>query len=341
MRPQLLVGGSENRVAFAMPKAVQEPTARENSVQHANALTAALSDIVVGQPATVRQLALGLFADGHVLLEGVPGVGKTLLARSLACLIGVKFARVQFTPDLMPADLIGTRIFNPDTREWETQPGPVFTEILLADEINRTPPKTQSALLEAMEERQVTLDGERHVLSDAFFVIATENPLEFEGTYPLPEAQTDRFLLKVAMDYPHDEAELALLMADGRPVDRLAELEPVFSRDALLNIRQDVRAVAVSEEVARYTLSLLLATRGAPELKLGASPRAGLMLLSAARAEAMLCARDFVIPDDVKAVAGPVLRHRLSLSTEAELDGVTADDVLTDLLSKVAVRSGG
>jgi MoxR-like ATPase len=273
-----------------------------------------------------------------VLLEGVPGVAKTLLARALAQSLGLVYRRVQFTPDLMPADLLGTRVWDAERREWELVRGPIFTEVLLADEVNRTPPKTQAALLEAMEERQVTLDGERHDLGAAFFVVATENPLEFEGTYPLPEAQTDRFLLKVTMSYPPEDAELALLESGSRRTkDRLQELAPVLSKEELLALRERRAAVRVDDTVRRYVLSLLRATREADALKLGASPRAGLMLLAAAQAEALLEGRAFVVPDDVKRVAPPVLRHRLALSTEAELDGLDADGVLAGLLAKVAV----
>jgi MoxR-like ATPase len=303
------------------------------------ALRDQLGSVVLGQGDAVDAVVVGLLADGHVLLEGVPGVAKTLLARALAASLGLGFKRVQFTPDLMPSDLLGTRVWDQEHRAWELSRGPIFTDVLLADEVNRTPPKTQAALLEAMEERQVTLDGERHDLGDAFFVIATENPLEFEGTYPLPEAQTDRFLLKVTMGYPDAEAEMALLSGGAQRVqDRVADLRAVISREELIELR-DVRArVRVDDAVRAYVLALLRATREAPALKLGASPRAGLFLLAVAQAAAITQGRAYAIPDDVKTTARGVLRHRLALSTEAELDGLDADAVLDGLLERVPMR---
>ena len=303
-------------------------------------LVSALEATLLGQQDAVRDVLIGLLADGHVLLEGIPGVGKTLLARCLAAGVGIGFTRVQFTPDLMPAYLLGTRVWDAEKREWELHRGPVFTDVLLADEINRTPPKTQAALLEAMEERQVTLDGERHDLGNAFFVIATENPLEFEGTYPLPEAQTDRFLLKVRMTYPPEEAELALLAEAGRRTqDRVEAVQEVISRETLVELRRHVGRVHIDDAVRGYTLRLLRSTRSADTLKLGASPRAGLMILAAARAHALMSGRSFVLPDDVKLIAAPVLRHRLALSTDAELDGLRIDDVVGELLERVPLRT--
>jgi MoxR-like ATPase len=302
---------------------------------HIRTLADALGAVVIGQTDAIRELCIGLFADGHVLLEGVPGVAKTLLARTLAACLDLRFQRVQFTPDLMPTDLLGARIWNPETRTWEMHHGPIFTDVLLADEINRTPPKTQAALLEAMEERQVTIDGVRHPLGDSFFVVATENPLEFEGTYPLPEAQTDRFLLKITLGYPPESAELELL-ARG-PQLRGPQHKSVLDSAGLALVRRAAARVRVDESVRRYALALLRATRASPSLKLGASPRAGLMLLAAARVQGLAEGRAFVLPDDVKAMARPVLRHRLCLSTEAELDGIDADRVITSLLDSVAV----
>jgi MoxR-like ATPase len=298
-------------------------------------LTAALSSVVIGQPRAVSELVTGLVADGHVLLEGVPGVAKTLLGRTLASALALRFSRVQFTPDLMPTDLVGTRVFSPETRKWELHEGPVFTDVLLADEINRTPPKTQSALLEAMEERQVTIDGERHALGDAFFVIATENPIELEGTYPLPEAQADRFFLKVLVDYPSEDDELALLKRGPRHNTDLGA--PVLTREDLRMLRAAAGRVRVDDSLYRYVLALVRATRVSPSLRLGASPRAGLMLARGAQVRALMAGRAFALPDDVKEVARPVLRHRLSLSTEAELDGMTTDKVLDGLLERVPV----
>jgi MoxR-like ATPase len=302
-------------------------------------LEAALAAVVVGQAVAIRALCIGLFADGHVLLEGVPGVAKTLLARTLAGALDLRFQRVQFTPDLMPADLTGTRIWNPQSHSFVLHTGPVFTDVLLADEINRTPPKTQAALLESMEERQVTIDGERHDLGAAFFVVATENPLEFEGTYPLPEAQTDRFLLKITLDYPSEADELELLRRGPSSVLRAGApvAKPVLNKDALASVRASAHRTRIDESVRKYALALIRATRTSPSLKLGASPRAGLMLLAAAQVAALMEGRAFVLPDDVKAVARPVLRHRLTLSTEAELDGESADAVLDKILESVPV----
>jgi MoxR-like ATPase len=287
---------------------------------------------VVGQDDAIDDVVTALLAEGHVLLEGVPGVAKTLLARALAAATGLQFARVQFTPDLMPADLCGTRIFNPETRAWDVHKGPVFCQVLLADEINRTPPRTQAALLEAMEERQVTLDGTRHELGDAFFVIATQNPLDFEGTYPLPEAQTDRFLVKVVVGYPPPEAELQLLAAGARHKASLPP--PVLDEARLRGLQRQAAAVRVDDSIRRYVLALLQATRTSPALRQGASPRAGLMLVRAAQARALTHARAFVLPEDVKAMALPVLRHRLSLSTDAELDGRDVVAVVRELLDR-------
>jgi MoxR-like ATPase len=298
-------------------------------------LRSALRSTVIGQEQALDDVLTALLAEGHVLLEGVPGVAKTLLARAVAAATGMQFARVQFTPDLMPADLCGTRVYSPETRTWEVHKGPVFCEVLLADEINRTPPKTQAALLEAMEERQVTLDGTRHDLGAAFFVVATQNPLEFEGTYPLPEAQTDRFLLKVVVGYPAPEAELALLAGGAR--HRATLPAAVLDRQTLRGLQRSAAAVRVDDSVRRYVLDLLHGTRASTSLRLGASPRAGLMLVRAAQARALMLGRSYVLPDDVKAVAVPVLRHRLALSTDAELDGLDVVRVLQALLDKIAV----
>jgi MoxR-like ATPase len=298
-------------------------------------LRKALRATVVGQEREIDEILIALLAEGHVLLEGVPGVGKTLLARAVAAATGLQFGRVQFTPDLMPADLCGTRIYSPEKRTWEVHKGPVFCEVLLADEINRTPPKTQAALLEAMEERQVTLDGTQHTLGDAFFVLATQNPLEFEGTYPLPEAQTDRFLVKIVVGYPSAEAELALLAGGARHRQSLPVA--VVERARLRALQRLAATIHVDDSVRRYVLALLTGTRSSSALRLGASPRAGLMLVRAAQARALLQGRAYVLPDDVKAVAIPVLRHRLALSTDAELDGLDVPRVLQGLLDKTPV----
>jgi MoxR-like ATPase len=306
------------------------------------ALTAVRAEIakaVVGQDQVVTGLLIALVADGHVLLEGVPGVAKTLLARSLAAALNLSAKRVQFTPDLMPGDVTGSLVYDARTAEFEFRMGPVFTNILLADEINRTPPKTQAALLEAMEERQVSVEGRPRPLPDPFLVAATQNPVEYEGTYPLPEAQLDRFLLKLIVGVPERDAEIDLLTRHAAGFDPrdLSAIRPVASTADLAAARKAVGAVRVSPEVTGYVVDLCRATRQSPSLRLGASPRGATALLATSRAWAWLAGRDYVIPDDVKALVRPALRHRVQLHPEAELEGVTPEGVLDRVLSAVAV----
>ena len=296
---------------------------------------------VVGQEATVADALVAFLARGHVLVEGVPGTAKTLLVRSLAAALGLRFARIQFTPDLMPSDLTGVNVLRDPTRGFEFQPGPVFTDLLLGDEINRAPAKTQSALLEAMAERQVTVDGVSRPLGSAFTVFATQNPVEHEGTYPLPEAQLDRFLIKTVMPYPTREAELELLARydAGFDAERLSDagLPPALSEAEVIALRGLVDGVRVAPEVRAYVADITRGTREERMLSLGASPRATVALFRASRATALLEGRDFVTPDDVKGIAPAVLRHRITLAPELEVEGRTADDVLAALLSRVRV----
>ena len=307
----------------------------------ADAVRLEVGKAVVGQDDIITQFLVALLMRGHVLLEGVPGVAKTLTANSLAHVLGATFKRVQFTPDLMPSDVVGTNVFDARTAEFSLRRGPVFTDILLADEINRTPPKTQAALLEAMQERRVTIDGEGHLLSEIFTVFATQNPIDYEGTYPLPEAQLDRFAMKITMTYPSPDEEAALLVRVHRGFDAhalaSAGLKPVVSIDDLRRARLAVRQVTVSEGIIRYITSIVGRTRNLPSLTLGGSPRASVTLLECSKAFAALSGRDFVIPEDIKTVAAPVLRHRLLLRAEEEMEGARPDDIVRSVLDSVEV----
>ena len=309
----------------------------------AKQLQAQVGRVVVGQEETVEQVLAASLVGGHVLLEGVPGVAKTLLARAWAAALGLTFRRVQFTPDMLPSDLTGTVALRPATEggghDLAFRPGPIFTHVLLADEINRTPPKTQAALLEAMQEAQVTVDGVSHPLPDPFLVVATQNPIEYEGTYPLPEAQLDRFLLKVEVGYPAADDERAILRLGHRGVSpaTLDDVEVAATPEELATARQEVDATTVSDEVGGYIVELVRRTRDLPSVALGASPRAAVHLLAAAKAAARLAGRSFVTPDDVAAIARPVLRHRLVLRPEAELERYRPDDAVAAALGSVPV----
>lgn len=300
-----------------------------------------LRKVIVGQDQVIEQLLVALLAGGHVLLEGVPGLAKTLLARSLGQALGIGFKRIQFTPDLMPADVIGTSIFNPKELSFQVKYGPLFTNLLLADEINRTPPKTQAALLEAMEERQVTIDGQSWLLPNPFMVMATQNPIEFEGTYPLPEAQLDRFLMKIRMGYPDQEEERQILERhyQGFRAQELSEagLESVLDAEGLKALRGAHRQIVVAAPMLDYINAVVRTTRAWSSLAMGASPRGAVALLVTAQSLALLRGRDFVTPDDVKEMALPVLRHRVLLRPEAEVEGVQADQVLQQVLQSLPV----
>jgi MoxR-like ATPase len=306
-----------------------------------NSLSHKIDEVVIGQSDLVKQLLVALLSGGHVIIEGVPGTGKTLIVKVLSKLIAANFRRIQLTPDILPSDILGTNIFDLNSRDFILKKGPVFTEILLADEVNRTPPKTQAALLEAMEEQQVTLDGETMPLPSLFWVAATQNSLEFEGTYPLPEAQLDRFLFKLLVNYPTKEAEKQMLLNTqagfkAKKPD-LDLLEAIATVDDILRLREQVQKIQVKDNIFDYLLNLVERTRQHPDLILGASPRSAVAWLTATKANAYLSGRDYVIPDDVKEVSAPLLRHRLLLKPEAQLDSVKIDEVIESILKQVSV----
>jgi MoxR-like ATPase len=309
---------------------IQDATAR---------LRAEVHKVIVGQDRALELMLIALLSDGHVLVEGVPGTAKTLLARAFAAALGVGFNRIQFTPDLMPGDVLGTNLFDFRTNAFVLTKGPVFTDVLVADEINRTPPKTQAALLQAMQERAVTIDGKTHPLSGGFMVLATQNPIEQEGTYPLPEAQLDRFLFKITVGYPARDEERNMVRVHGHRTasPSIAEfgIQPVAGLEDLLAMRRTVAAIRLEEPIVDYVVDLVRATRGRPALLCGASPRAANMLATAARARAAVQGRGFVIPDDVKALALPVLRHRVVLAPGAEIEGLTADQAVARVVEEV------
>jgi MoxR-like ATPase len=306
-----------------------------------NALDAERRKVIVGQRWPFDLLLVALLTDGHVLIEGVPGVAKTLMARTLATTLRADFKRIQFTPDLMPSDVIGTNVFDLQASTFSLRRGPVFTNVLLGDEINRAPAKTQSALLEAMEERQVTIDGVSHPLPNLFMVIATQNPIEYEGTYPLPEAQLDRFLFKVLIDYPTHEEGLQVLrnVHAGFNARRLGQsgIQAVADEAALLAAREEIAAVRVTDAVMDYIQRIVDESRRSPDLSLGGSPRAAIALLNTSKTLAALQGRDYVVPDDIKVLAAPVMRHRIILKPEAEIEGLNADRALERILARVEV----
>jgi MoxR-like ATPase len=310
----------------------------EAVVNLANHVRQEMGKVIVGQEELKTQCLVTVLSQGHALLEGVPGIAKTLAVKTLARILGMDFQRVQCTSDLMPADIIGTKILNLASSTFQLHKGPVFTRLLLVDEVNRMPPRTQAALLECMQERQVTIDGERHVLSPEFTVFATQNPIDFEGTYPLPEAQLDRFLVKIRVPYPaaKDEVQLLANVQNGFDADRLDEIEiAALTSNSLQVARQQVRAVKVQESLLAYVVEIARKTREWPALSLGSSPRAAVNLLTFAKSLAAIDGRDYLIPDDIKQAALPVFRHRIVIKPEADLEGITADQVVQDILRAV------
>lgn len=307
------------------------------AIQHiAHELRLAVGKVVIGQERAVDLLLVALISQGHILLEGVPGVGKTLLAKTFASLLHLDFGRIQFTPDLMPGDLLGANLFDFQKSTFSLVKGPIFTELLLADEINRTPPKTQSALLEAMQERFVTLDGTRHTLGESFMVVATQNPIEHEGTYPLPEAQLDRFLFRIFVGYPNRDQERALVGLHGNHTHH-TQLQPMLSNEHVAQMRHAVANIKVADSLIDYIVDLVRETRNDSNIMTGASPRAAKMLATSSRALAAIQGRDYVIPDDIKQLFIPGIEHRITLSPGADIEGTTARQVLNRIIDRVAV----
>ena len=307
--------------------------------ERTNLLRQQLSQVIVGQTENIDLLLTAVLAGGHVLLEGVPGVAKTLLARLLSRLIDAQFSRVQFTPDLMPSDVLGTNVFNMKTSEFEFHPGPVFADIVLVDEVNRAPAKTQAALFEVMEERQVTIDGMTHPMGQFYTILATQNPVEQEGTYKLPEAQTDRFMMKITMGYPTLEEEILILERHHKNarLTALDNIQPVITKDELTSMRDTLSQVFVDDALMRYIAGIIQQTRNSKAIFLGASPRAAVAMMQAAKAYALLQGRDFITPDDVRLLAPSILQHRIVLTAEAEMEGITPLKAIARLIEKVEV----
>lgn len=302
-------------------------------------LKSAISNIIVGQEAAVDLILTAILADGHVLIEGVPGVAKTLMARLTAKLIDTEFSRIQFTPDLMPSDVLGTAVFNLKSGEFDFHRGPLFSEVILIDEINRAPAKTQAALFEVMEERQITVDGKTYSMNEIYTIIATQNPIEQEGTYRLPEAQLDRFLMKIVIDYPSAEEELSILTRhhENIKLSKLNDIQPILSKEEVKTFRSLVSKVFVEPSLLKYISQIIVTTRNSPAIYLGASPRASVALLNASKAYALLQGRDFITPDDIKYLAPSILQHRLVLSAETEMEGHSAGLICRKLVDKVEV----
>jgi len=298
-----------------------------------------IKKIIVGQDKTIELLLAAIFADGHVLIEGVPGIAKTLIAKILAKTISADFSRIQFTPDLMPSDILGTSIYNMKLSEFEFKKGPIFSNIILIDEINRSPAKTQAALFEVMEEKQITIDGKTYKMNEPFIVFATQNPIEHEGTYKLPEAQLDRFLFKIEMHYPELQEEIKILLEfnDRKSQNDLNQINKIFTKTDLENFRTTIRAIHIEEKIASYIAGIVNQTRKSGDLYLGASPRASIAIMMGAKSLAAIRGRDFVIPDDVKEIVFPALRHRIILTAEKEMEGKTPDEILQTILNRVEV----
>lgn len=303
------------------------------------AIKTEIKKVIVGQDKTINQLIVALLANGHILLEGVPGVAKTLSAKLLAQTIDMDFSRIQFTPDLMPSDILGTSIFNMQKSEFEFKKGPIFSNLILIDEINRAPAKTQAALFEVMEERQITIDGHSYIMSEPFLVVATQNPIEQEGTYRLPEAQLDRFLFKINIEYPTLEEEIAIVQREHQLLDqkKLAQINKVVSPDEIIAFQKVIKEIIVEEKIIEYIAKIVADTRTNPLLYLGASPRASIAILNAAKGFAAINNRDFVTPEDIKEAAIPVLKHRIIVSPEREMEGVTANDIINQIVESIDI----
>ncbi len=307
--------------------------------QKVSQIQSALGEIIVGQNKMIEQLIIALFSNGHVLLEGVPGIAKTLSSKLLAQTVNSDFSRIQFTPDLMPSDILGTNIFNIKTNEFEFKKGPIFSNIILIDEINRAPAKTQAALFEVMEERQITMDGVQYDLKFPFIVLATQNPIEQEGTYRLPEAQLDRFIFKIVVDYPDAEEELEILNRQNKGLLDISQkkIEAIISAEELKEIQAIIKSIIIESNLVKYIAEIVLQTRSFPGIYLGASPRASIAILNASKALAAIRGRDFVTPEDIQQVCYPVLRHRIILSPEKEMEGLGSNDLIRQILEKVEV----